>query len=88
MTMAEQLIGAVTHYYGQVSVAGVQITDGPLGVGDTVHFLGHTTDFTQTVGSMQIEHATVESAQAGDDIGMEVSERVRQRDKVYRVLSD
>ncbi len=86
--MGEQLVGTVTHYFGKPRVAGIEITDGELTVGDTIHIAGHTSDFSQRVDSMQIEHASVESAAPGDQIGIQVSERVREHDKVYRVLPD
>ncbi len=86
--MAEQLIGTVTHYFSKAQVAGIDITDGELHVGDTIHILGHTSDFTQVIKSMQIEHAAVESVKVGDQIGVRVSEHAREHDKVYRVTPD
>ena len=41
----------------------VKLTDGELRVGDTIHVKGHSSDFTQTVNSIQIEHDKVESRQ-------------------------
>ncbi len=86
--MAEQLIGTVTHYFSKAQVAGIDITDGELHVGDTIHILGHTSDFTQQIDSMQIEHEQVQTASVGDRIGVCVSEHAREHDKVYRVLPD
>ncbi len=86
--MAEQLIGTVTHYFSKAQVAGIDITDGELHVGDTIHILGHTSDFTQIINSMQIEHDAVESVKVGDQIGIRVSEHAREHDKVYRVTPD
>jgi putative protease len=86
--MSEQLIGTVTHYFGKAGVAAIEITAGELNLGDTVHIVGHTSDFTATVGSMQIEHEPVESAKPGDHVGIRVTERARQHDRVYRVLPD
>lgn len=86
--MAEQLIGKVTHYFGKANVAAVKITDGQLCVGDTIHIVGHTSEFTQKVESMQIEQAPVESAEPGDEIGIRVVEHAREHDEVYRVLPD
>ena len=54
--MAEEKIGVVTHYFGKIGVAAIELTDGMLRVGDTIHVKGHTSDFTQTVDSMQMEH--------------------------------
>jgi translation initiation factor IF-2 len=86
--MAEQLIGHVTHYFGKAQVAGIKITDGELSVGDTIHIVGHTSDFTQSIESMQVDRAPVQSAKVGDEIGIKVSEHAREHDNVYRVLPD
>jgi putative protease len=71
--MGEQLVGTVTHYFGKAKVAGVRITEGQLSVGDTVHIVGHTSDFTQKIDSMQIDRAPVETAGVGDEIGIRVT---------------
>ena len=84
--MDEQLVGKVTHYFSKPKVAGIEITDGQLSVGDTIHIAGHTSDFTQKVESMQIEHESVQSAGVGASIGIQVIEHAREHDKVYRVL--
>lgn len=86
--MAEQLVGQVTHYFGKAQVAAVKITEGQLNVGDTIHFVGHTSDFTQKVESMQVDRAPVETAGVGDEIGIEVIEHAREHDQVYRVVPD
>lgn len=86
--MAEQLVGTVTHYFGKAQVAGIEITEGELTVGDTIHVIGHTSDFTQNVDSMQIDRAPVQSAKVGDVIGIKVVEHAREHDQVYRVLPD
>ena len=85
--MAEHLVGTVSHYWGKPGVAGIELSD-ELNVGDTIHVAGATSDFTQTVGSIQIEHATVESAGAGDAVGVKVNERVRVHDRVFVVTAD
>jgi len=86
--MAEQLIGTVTHYFGKASVAAIKITVGELRVGDTIHIVGHTSDFTQNVESMQIDRAPIEVAKVGDEIGIKVSEHAREHDSVYRVVPE
>ena len=75
--MSEQLIGTVTHYFGKAQVAGIEITEGELHVGDTIHVIGHTSDFTQQIESMQIDRAAVESAGVGDQIGSRRSDSGR-----------
>jgi len=86
--MKEKKIGFISNYFGKISVAAVDITDGTVSVGDTLHFLGHTTDFESTVNSMQIEHKSVAEAKKGDSIGIKVSEKVREGDKVYKIVAD
>jgi len=86
--MPEEQIGRVTHYFGKVSVAGIEVTANELKVGDTIHITGHTTDFTCAIESMQIQNNDVERATKGDDVGIKVPERVRPHDIVYRVLPE
>ncbi len=83
--MSETKIGAVTHYFNHLHVAGVAITDGELAEGDTIHVKGHTTDFQQTVVSMQIDNQPVDTAKAGQSVGIEVIEHAREHDTVYKV---
>jgi putative protease len=81
----EVRVGIVTHYYGHLSVAAVQMESGTLRVGDTIRVLGHTSDFRQRVDSLQIEHQSVPEAHAGQDIGLRVTEHAREGDVVYKV---
>jgi translation elongation factor EF-1alpha len=86
--MAEQekkLVGKVTHYYGKIGVAVVELSD-ELSVGDTISIEGKTTNFQQKVESMEIEHEQVKKAEAGDAIGLKVREKVREGDSVYKLL--
>lgn len=84
--MAEEVeIGIVTHYFGKAQVAGIELTEGDLSVGDTIHIKGHTSDFTQTIDSMQIDNEPVEHAKKGQTIGIRVSEHAREHDKVFKV---
>ena len=80
----EDPIGKVTHYFGHLNVAAVQLT-GPLAVGDEVHVKGHTTDFNQKIDSLEVEHQKVSEAAAGDDVAFKVSEKARPGDQVFRV---
>ncbi len=83
----EKQVGRVTHYFGKVGVAAVELED-ELRVGDTIHIKGHTSDWTQKVDSMQIEHRQVQEAKAGDVIGIKVSEHAREHDVVYKVIEE
>jgi putative protease len=78
-------IGVVTHYFGEPSVAILQLERGTLRVGDVIHFHGHTTDFRQKVDSLQVNHAPVSEVGPKDDFGLKVAQRVREHDVVYKV---
>ncbi|NIT03794.1 translation elongation factor-like protein [Candidatus Saccharibacteria bacterium] len=78
----EKKIGEVTHYFGHIP-AGIIKLAGKVKKGDKLHFKGATTDFTQEITSMQIDHKDIESAKKGDEIGVKVNERVREGDDVF-----
>ena len=84
--MAEEgkLIGKVTHYFGNIGVAVIELTDS-LKIGDTIRIVGGETDFEQVVDSMEVDHKKVEKAKKGDGIGLKVSQKVREGYKVYKV---
>ena len=83
--MTETKIGNVTHYYNHLHVATVMITEGELHVGDRIHIEGHTSDFTQKIDSMELDHEKVDTAKPGDIVGIETHEYVREHDSVYIV---
>ncbi len=78
------LLGAVEDYFSHVGVVALTIKSG-LNVGDTIRVKGHTTDLTQKVDSMQIDHVAVTTAKKGDGVGIHVSDKCRKGDKVYKL---
>lgn len=86
--MAEIQVGRVTHYFSHLSVAAVEITNGTLAVGDTIHIKGHTSDFYQPVTSLQIDRQAVKEAHAGQNVGLKVVEHAREHDLVYKVVPE
>jgi len=80
-----QEVGAVISYFAHVGAAVVDVAKGSLKLGDTIWIKGHTTDFKQAVDSMQIDHKPVTEAKRGDQVGLQVSERVRRHDRVYKL---
>lgn len=79
-------VGQVTHFYNRLSVAVLDLS-GELKVGDVIHIAGHTTDLSQRVESMEIEHRKVQSVGPGADVALEVAGRVRVGDVVYKVVA-
>lgn len=80
----EDILGIVTHYFPKVRAAVIKLK-APLSIGDKVKIKGHTTDFTQSVISLQIDRVAINSAKKGQEIGLLVDSRVRQEDKVYKL---
>ena len=85
--MSEEEVGRVQSFFRKPSVAALVLT-GDLSIGDSIRIQGATTDIEMTVESMQINLEPVESAGAGDDVGIKVPERVRPNDRVLRVSPD
>jgi translation elongation factor EF-1alpha len=81
--MEEVAIGIVEKYFGKIGVAAIRITNGEMKVGDKIHIKGHSTDFEQTVDSMQVEHTSVQKAGPGTDVGIKVKEKVHEKDTVF-----
>ncbi|MEM2914510.1 MAG: translation elongation factor-like protein [Candidatus Bathyarchaeia archaeon] len=79
-------VGKITHFFTKISVAIVELTN-TLSVGDVILIQGPNTNFEQKVESMQIEHKNVNVAYAGQSIGLKVKQRVRETDRVYKIIS-
>ncbi|OGK24073.1 hypothetical protein A3C25_05165 [Candidatus Roizmanbacteria bacterium RIFCSPHIGHO2_02_FULL_38_11] len=86
MYVKDKKVGKVTHYYNHLGVGIVKLS-GPLVNGDTIRVVGHGREFTQTVGSMQLEHQALEKAKKGQEIGLKVDQKVKECDVVYKVTS-
>jgi putative protease len=84
--MEEKKIGEVIKFFSKIGVAAIRVTEGSLKVGDQIRIAGHTTDFVQTLDSIQIENKDVPEAGPGADIGVKVKDKVREHDVVYKVV--
>jgi len=82
--MSDEAIGRVTHYFDRISVAVLELT-GTVRIGDTIHFHGHSTDFSQKVDSLQIEHKSVSEGNPGQNVALKVSQKVHPHDQVMKV---
>jgi translation initiation factor IF-2 len=82
--MEEKKVGEIIKYFGKIGVAAIRLGEGSLKVGDTIHVVGHTTDLTETIESMQVENASVQEAGSGADVGIKIKGRVREHDTVYK----
>jgi putative protease len=86
--MAERKVGEVVKYFSKPSVAAVKITEGEIRIGDTLRFTGHTTDLSLPLDSMEVDNQKVSQAVAGDYVGIQVIDRVRPGDEVFKVTAD
>lgn len=80
-------IGRITHYYNHLNVAVLRLNE-TLKLGDKIHILGHSTDFTQRVASMELNHHTVVWVKSGDDVAFKVIAPVHEHDVVYRIIEE
>ena len=79
-------IGIVTHYFSHLAVAVLKLDrDARLRVGDNIRIQGHTTDFSQRIESLQVDHAPVPEVGPKDDFGVKVREHAREHDVVYKI---
>ena len=86
--MAEpKQIGEITHYFSHLGV-GIFKFNRTVKVGEKIHIKGATSDFVQTLSSMQYDHKDIEAAKKGQEVGIKIDEKVREGDKVYEVAEE
>src|SRR2546427_10991128 len=86
MPLERKKVGEVFHFYTKIGVAAIRVTDDGIAIGDTVQIQGPSTNLEQTVDALQIEHAVVSRAGPGQEVGMKVRDRVREKDFVYKLI--
>ena len=82
MPRTDKPVGEVTHYYSKLGVAIVRF-DQDVPVGKNATFQGATTDFSQDLNSMELDHKTLQTAPRGKEVGLKVKDKEREGDKVY-----
>jgi putative protease len=86
--MPEEQVAVIVKFFAKPSVAALEVTSGTIKTGDLLRYKGHTTDFTEQITSMEIDNQQVDEAKVGDLVGVKVKDRVRENDKVYRVVDE
>jgi translation initiation factor IF-2 len=84
--MPEEQVAVIVKYFAKPSVAALEVTNGTIKKGDILRYKGHTTDFTEKISSMEVDNQVVDEVKVGDLVGVKVKERVRENDKVYKVV--
>jgi putative protease len=78
-------IGHITHFFPKINVAVIELTL-PLAVGDRILVKGPSTDFEQTVESIQIERQPIQRAEGGQSVGLKLVQQVKEKDVIYKKL--
>lgn len=81
----EKELGKIIHYYDKAGVAVVKLTGGALKVGDKVKLVKGDQEYTETVGSLQVEHESVQSVKKGDEVAVKVFAPIKSGAKIYKV---
>jgi hypothetical protein len=89
ITPEQQIVGAtflgkIQNYYSHLKVMALTL-EAPLAIGDTIRIKGHTTDLTEKVEALQVEHLSVQSAAPGESVAIPAADKVRAGDAVYKV---
>jgi putative protease len=84
--MPEEQVAVIVKFFTKPSVAALEVTNGTIKKGDILRYKGHTTDFTEEISTMEIDNQVVDEVKVGDLVGVKVKERVRENDKVYKVV--
>jgi putative protease len=84
--MPEEQVAVIVKFFTKPSVAALEVTNGTIKKGDMLRYKGHTTDFIEEISSMEIDNQVVDEVKVGDLVGVKVKERVRENDKVYKVV--
>jgi hypothetical protein len=78
-------IGQVIHYFSKINVAVVELSL-PLSVGDRIAIKGPSTDFEQTVESIQVDNKNIQRAEGGTSIGLKLLQVARVKDAVFKKI--
>jgi len=84
--MPEEQVAVIVKFFSKPSVAALEVTNGTIKKGDILRYKGHTSDFIEEISSMEIDNQVVDEVKVGDLVGVKVKERVRENDKVYKVV--
>ncbi len=80
----DEAVAVVTHYYGRIGVAVLDVK-GELHLGDFITIQGHTTDFSQQVASLELNHRKIQFAGPGMEVALKVEKPVRRGDQIYKI---
>lgn len=77
--------GKITHFFPKIMVAVLSADRETIKVGDVIYIGEEEAGFSQTVESLQVDHAPVAMLEVGGEAGLKVNQEVREGDVVYLV---
>ena len=82
--MGEKQIGKVIHWYDKANVAVLRLSDA-LSTGDTVKIVKGQDEFTEAIGSMEIDKKPVSSVKAGEEVAVKLSQKTKEGALIFKV---
>lgn len=80
-------VGKSLHYYPRVKVAEIKVETGNLAVGDELMITGNTTGVHfMRVDEMRVENQSRETANKGEIVSIPINIRLRDSDRVYKIV--
>ncbi len=86
-TKRKLYIGKATNYFTKIKVAEFKLETNNLKVGDEIVVTGPTTGVIETtVKEIRVDLKPVEEAKKGEQISIQIDERIRRADKLYKMV--
>ena len=86
-TKRKLYIGKATNYFTKIKVAEFKLETNNLKVGDEIVITGPTSGVTETtVKEIRVDLKPVEEAKKGEQISIQIDERIRRADKLYKMV--
>ena len=80
-------LGKVSNFYNKINVAEFKVECSSIELGDKLAFVGPTTGYVEIVVSeIHTDDGLVEKAEKGTIVSIKVSNRIRENDKVYKIV--
>ncbi len=86
-TTRKVYVGKVLNYYQKNKIAYIEIMAGTISLGDSIYIIGNTTGTVEIqIKKIISETEEITAAHKGTKITIECNERVREYDKVYKII--
>ncbi|NOR76264.1 MAG: U32 family peptidase [Draconibacterium sp.] len=87
-TKRKMYIGKCTNYFTKIKVAEFKLETSNLKIGDEITITGPTTGVVQTtIKEIRVDLKPVEEAKKGEQISIQIDERIRRADKLYKIVN-